>query len=97
MKLPDKQTMDAWLNMLSDEQRAEVMKTQIAESEKTRRFELAQSGSTRRSLIACDGYHAVRVILAMAFFVGVIILAVPHGCCDKIDNVSSPTTPAASK
>ena len=62
----DTKAMDAWLSMLSDEERAGVMKTQIAETEATNRAAIEEEGKSRRALIQNDGYHIVRTIFAFA-------------------------------
>lgn len=55
-----------WLVSMSDEQRADVIKTQITEEEKTRRVELEQEGESRRADIATDGYHGYRIAAVLA-------------------------------
>ena len=39
--------LDAWLNLLSDEERAGVMKVQIVEAETTKRAAIEEEGKTR--------------------------------------------------
>jgi len=66
-----KHDLDAWLNLLSDEERAGVMKVQITEAETTKRAQIEAEASVRKKMIDCDGYHVVRALWA-----GVAMLSV---------------------
>lgn len=74
--MSDKKKIDGWLELLSDEQRADVMKTQIAEDAQTERERLKQEGESRRADIATDGYHGYRIAAVIA-----VICAIAAGTC----------------
>ncbi len=65
-----------WLISMSDEQRADVIKTQIAEEEKTRRLRIEQEEESRRADIATDGYHGFRIGAICA-----LVCAIAAGTC----------------
>lgn len=58
--------MDKWLELLSDEQRADVMKTKIAEEAKTERTRIDQLEQSKRTAIGSDGHHVVRGLWVFA-------------------------------
>ncbi len=69
--------------LLSDEAKAEVMKAQIAEGEKTRRTQIEQEEQTRRNLHNTEGFHIVR-----GFFIIFLLCVVAGSTCvgyHKID------------
>lgn len=68
--------MGKWLEMLSDEHRADVMKTQIKETEQTSRTEIEQRESTKREDIKTDGYHGYRITAIVA-----VICAIAAATC----------------
>lgn len=65
-----------WLVSMSDEQRADVIKTQIAEEEKTRRMRIEQEEQSRRADIATDGFQAYRVVAVLA-----VVCAIAAATC----------------
>lgn len=71
--------MDAWLNALSDEERAGVMKVQIAETEATKRKAIEEEEHTKRDLFGNDVYHVVRFIVSVCVLVSIIGI-VAMGC-----------------
>jgi len=71
--------LDAWLNLLSDEERAGVMKVQIVEAETTKRAAIEEEGKTRRAMIGSDGYHIARVICSCGLVTAVVGL-IGIGC-----------------
>lgn len=72
MKNADQEDMDRWFKILTDEQRAEIMKTQIIEGEKTKRQAIEADSLYKRS----DNYSIVRAI-----FIIFLILTVACATC----------------
>lgn len=70
--MKEKDVMESWMGTLSDEERAKVMQTQIAETEATKRAAMAEEGKSRRALIDSDGYHIVRGLGMVALVVFVL-------------------------
>ncbi len=58
----------AEFNLLSDEAKADVIKTQIIEHEQTERARIEQTEQTRRNLHDEDGYHVVRGMFVVFLF-----------------------------
>lgn len=53
-------TMETWLGLLGDAERADVLKTQIAEEAKTERARIEQEEQTRRANTSTEGFHIVK-------------------------------------
>lgn len=54
---------DEWFSLLSDEGKAEIMKTQIVEVEKTKREISTQQELSRREKIGNNNFNIVRMIM----------------------------------
>lgn len=67
MKNTDQEDMDRWFKILSDEQRAEIMKAQIIEGEKTKRQMIESESLYKHS----DNYALIRVIFIIFLFLTV--------------------------
>ena len=71
-----------WFGLLSDEAKADVMKVQIAEHEKTRRTEVEQQEQTRRNRESNADFHFDR-----GMFIAVLGLVVLGSTCVAYNKV----------
>lgn len=64
--------MSEWLGLLSDEARADVLKVQIAECEKTKRTRIESERAVKCNLHSDGSYHFVRGLFVVVL--GLIVL-----------------------
>lgn len=68
-----------WLELLSDEACADVMKAQVAAEAATEQVRIKEVESTRRCKLGCSGYHWVKVWIACAVVASLVVaFAVGH-------------------
>ena len=67
-----------WLEMLSDEERAGVMKVEIAESAKTERTRIEQTQDTIRKRENADGYYVIRGCFAVALAFAALVSGITY-------------------
>lgn len=86
--------METWLGLLDDKERAEVLKVQIAEREKTERIRIERASEIQQRLHQTEGYHFVRGLWAFA-----AVCAIAASTCvgyKTVEAVQSIKTPAGN-
>lgn len=81
-----KKSEDDWFGLLSDEAKADVIKTRIKEEEQTKRILVEEKEKSQRNLYDSDGYHTVRIALSIGLILFIITASLCT--CDYIQHMN---------
>lgn len=92
--MSDKEDLEReWYGTLPDAERAEVLKSLIAERGQTRRAEIEAQKQTDDNRQRTEGFHWVRALALATIIIG--IATIGAATCHAIDVFGTPSVPAA--